>query len=147
MMRRFMPLLALVGLSGFALADDTSDRANLIGAWQPQDSASASWTLQINGEEMHLTQMQHEQKASDFQCNTVARECDVKDAGEKLKVSMWYNGPKLVVQEIRGPKVLKYRFHALDRDNLELEVVPIVPDGKAQLLKFVRRTQSAAANH
>ena len=145
-MRSLVPLLTLA-LCGFALADDTSDRANLIGAWQPQDNGAASWTLQSNGEELHLTQTQNDRKASDFQCNTVARQCDVKDGGGEWKVSMWYNGPKLVVQETRSSKVLRYRFHALDRNNLELEVVPIVPDGKPHVVKFVRRVESAGVNH
>jgi hypothetical protein len=148
MKRTFVPLLALA-FTGFALADDTGDRANLLGVWQPQDNSGGSWTLQSTGEdELHLTEMEKDQKASDFQCNTVARECEVKDAGQKWKVSMWYNGPRLVVQEIRGPnKVMRYRFHAVDKDSLELELVPIVPEGKPHVIKFVRHTQSASAKN
>jgi hypothetical protein len=143
--RKVLPLVALA-FSGLALADDSVDRVKLIGAWQPQDKSGAAWILQSEEQGLHLTQMQGDQKLADFECNTSGRECEAKGAGKGLKVSMWYSGPKLVVMETRGSEVMKYRFHSLEGDKMEVEVIPIVPDGKPQTLTLTRQAQTTAAN-
>src|SRR5690242_435160 len=107
-----------------------NDRSKLVGAWSPEGAGEtrAPWILAAPGDAMHITHVQNDQKLLDIECNTGGRECAVKDSGKPLKVSMWFNGPKLVVMETRGNEVVKRRFHVTgDGGSLELETIPIVP--------------------
>jgi len=77
----------------------------------------------------------------EFQCNTVGKECSEKHG----KVSMWFNGPKLVVMETRGSDVVKRRFEAsADGGALEMEVIPIAPSGKTEKVALKRVTSTNA---
>jgi hypothetical protein len=70
---------------------------------------------------------------------SLGKECEVKDAGRKVKVTLFFNGPKLVVLETRGDEVVKKRFGAVETgDTLELEVIPVAPDGKTETVHFKR---------
>ena len=142
-MRQFLPLAMLLA-SGLAMADESSDRARLIGEWAPQDNSGATWVLRGDGETLHITEKQNDQNLADFECNTLGKECAVKSGGHEEKITMWYNGPELVVTETRGREVVRHRFHALDSDKMEIEVVPIVPDGKPHSVDLVRRGESAS---
>ena len=136
-------LMVLVAFVGSAAADDLSQRTNLIGTWQSQEAAGPTWILQNDGENLHVTQLQNDQKILDFECNTLGRECKVKDSGRDTKVSMWYSGPKLVVMETKGSEVVKRRLSAAEEGKMQVEVISIVPDRKPELNTFVRRTESA----
>jgi hypothetical protein len=123
-------MVALAFSSTLALAGDDADRTKLMGTWQsPNDGGS--WVLADKGDVVHITRLEKNQKVSDFECNTRGQECDIKDLGKSVKISMWFNGPKLVLMETRGSDVLKRRFQATG-DQLELEVIPIVPAGKPE---------------
>ncbi len=130
---------------GVALSGATPDRDKLIGAWENPGGGDAKtvWTLSANGDSIQITQTENERKISEVECNTVGRECEVKQAGKPVKISMWFNGPKLVVMEVRGSEVLKRRFHATDDGSaMELEVIPIVPQGKPELVHLTRASAS-----
>jgi hypothetical protein len=63
----------------------------------------------------------------------------VKEAGKPMKVSIWFNGPKLVIMETRGKDVLKRRFQATDDGKeIEMETIPIVPQGKTEVVRLHR---------
>jgi len=130
---------------GVAVTAATPDREKLIGAWESQGAGDAKtvWTLSANGDSIHITQSENDRKISDVECNTGGRECEMKQAGKPVKVSMWFNGPKLVVMEVRGSEVLKRRFHATDDGSaMELELIPIVPQGKSELVHMTRASAS-----
>jgi len=117
----------------------------LVGAWESpgDDSIHANWMLSVDGDKLHITRLENDRKLADFQCNTAGRECDVKESGKPMKVSIWYNGPKLVMMETRGNDVVKRRFHAVkDGNEIEVEIIPIVPQGKTELLHFYRASTS-----
>jgi hypothetical protein len=135
------PFGIAVLLFGFAAAAAASaDREKLIGAWETRaDGESRTvWTLATNGDNFRLTAAENDRKVSDIECNTVGRECELKVSGKPIKVTMWFNGPKLVVMETRGAEVLKRRFQATGDGTLELEVIPIVPQGKPELIRLSR---------
>jgi hypothetical protein len=128
----------------FALQADDG-RSRLVGTWASGASADArgTWVLTAPGEAMHITYLQNDQKVSEFECNTVGRECQSKQSGKPVKVSMWFNGPKLVVMETRGSDVVKRRFHVSDDgQKLELETIPIVPQGKSETVQLTRSPDS-----
>lgn len=126
-----------------AFGEDGADRAKLTGAWQEQGS-QAVWTIEQTSSGMHVTSSEGARKVADFMCD-FAKECDAKDAGKKVKVTLYFNGPKLVVMEKHGDDAVKRRFGFGDSpDVLELEMIPLTPDGwKAETLHCTR-VQSAA---
>lgn len=126
--------------AGAAFADDAADREKLAGSWESPDGTR--WVLDSKADAVHVSEFDHDRKVSEFECNTVGRECDVKDNGKAAKVTMYYNGPKLIVLETRGSDVVKLRFHA-NGDQLEVETMPIVPAGKSETAKLARATTVA----
>lgn len=131
------------------LADSSSDRARLAGAWQLQadhgNSGGVVWNLESKDDAIRISCSENGQKVADFECNTMGRECEVKDSGRQAKVSMWFSGPKLVELETRGSQVIKRRFAAVDGgEAMEIEVIPVVPAGKTEVLRFKRMQVSEA---
>ena len=139
-------LCVLLVIGPIALADDASDRAKLNGTWQAQDGKSgATWTLEKKDNTIHIIQSENGQKVLEFDCDTNGKECEVTDNGHKAKVSMYYNGPKLVALESRGTEIVRRRFTvAAEKDTLEVELIPVAPAGKAETSQF-RRAEVAAA--
>ena len=140
-----IPIIALstLLLVGIAAADDEASRAKLMGKWQQSDGeadARSTWALEeITADSIRVTNSSGAQTVTEFECNTVGKECAVKDAGRKSKVSMWFNGPKLVEMETKGAQVVKRLFSiAGDGDAMELETIPIAPAGKVETSHFKR---------
>jgi hypothetical protein len=131
--RLFVFVFLAAGLA--ALADDTADRDKLAGSWQSPDGAR--WVLDSKADSVHIAEFDHDRKVAEFECNTLGRECAVKDAGKSAKVTMYFNGPKLVLLETRGSEVVKRRFHA-NGDQLEVETMPLVPQGKTETATLSR---------
>jgi hypothetical protein len=133
--RLFVFVCVAAGFTAFA--DDLADRDKLAGNWQSPDGAR--WVVDAKADSVHIAEFDHDRKVSDFECNTLGRECAVKDAGKSAKVTMYFNGPKLVVLETRGSEVVKRRFQSTG-DQLEIETMPLVPQGKSETAKLSRAT-------
>ncbi|MGA3044319.1 MAG: hypothetical protein ABSF54_26390 [Bryobacteraceae bacterium] len=132
-----------------APAADDAGRGSINGEWQLEAGAGkgsgASWILESKNDEIHVTQLQNGQKMADFDCNTLGRECEAKDSGRHAKVSFYFNGSKLVELETRGSEVLKRRFSVGDQgDLMEVELIPVVPEGKPAVERFKRVPVSTA---
>ncbi len=137
-------LYVLLAIGPIALADDASDRAKLTGTWQAQDG-NTNWTVEAKNDAIHITQSENGQKVLEFECNTNGKECEVNDNGHKGKVSVYYNGPKLVALESRGSDIIRRRFTiTTGKDTLQVELIPVAPAGKAETAEF-RRAEVAAA--
>ena len=135
--------------AGTMLFAQDADRSKLLGSWesdgQTGGDAHAVWTFEARGASMHIVNSLGDQKVSEFVCE-LAKECQVKEAGKKVTLMMYFNGPKLVMQETRGEEVFKRRFGVAETgDVLEVEMIPIVPDGKAETARF-KRVQTTAVN-
>ena len=145
-----LPVLGAALFVASTLADDSTGRAKVIGEWQRLQSGAGkdsgeAWILTGRENGIHIVQLQNGQKLAEFDCNTMGRECETKDSGRQAKVSFWFNGPKLVELETRGSEVVKRRFSVGDQgDVMEVEVIPIVPNGKPEVLQFKRVQVSAA---
>jgi hypothetical protein len=136
-------MFALVALAMIAAADNFSDREKLLGSWQPQQTSAkeaGAWMIESKGADVwHITHSVGDQKLLEFECSTMGRDCEAKESGKPAKVSMWFNGPKLVELETKGKEVVKRRFAvAGEGDTLEIEVIPIEPAGKTETLRFRR---------
>jgi hypothetical protein len=132
--KRLLVILC-VGAGLTAFADDVADRDKLAGSWESPDGAR--WVLDSKADSVHIAEFDHDRKVSELECNTLGRECAVKDGGKSAKVTMYFNGPKLVVLETRGSEVVKRRFQA-NGDQLEVETMPLVPQGKTETSKLSR---------
>jgi hypothetical protein len=133
-------LFAALALGAAAQGDDAVNRAKLSGAWQSgTGTGAATWILDQKADAAHITYLEGDRKLADFECNTMGHECAVKEAGKSAKVSIWFSGAKLVELETRGREVVKRRFAVAEQgDTLEVEVIPIMPEGKAETLYFRR---------
>jgi hypothetical protein len=143
-----LTVILLVALGAVALADEQGDRQKLIGTWAMQGAAesgpSSSWSFATAKNGLRITQLEGGNKVTDFACGTEGTACEVKTAGKKATVSMWFNGPLLVEMETKGSDVVKRRFKILPQgDAMEMEVIPIVPSGKTETFQF-KRTELAA---
>ena len=146
---RSIPLTAilLLFLGAAAFADDQSDREKLLGSWEQgaaENSPVSSWTISPDKDLLRITELEGGNKITEFSCAAGGAACEIKDAGKKATVSLWFNGPQLVVMETKGSEIVKRRFKILPQgDVMEMEVIPIVPSGKTETFQF-KRVQLAA---
>jgi hypothetical protein len=120
-----------------------------MGAWESQsgtDSGSkVTWLLESKGDAVRVTCLRGSQKLAEFECDTDGKECPTKVSGHAVKVSLWFNGPKLVELETRGSEVVKRRFAIAGAgEEMDLEIIPIASDAKAETLHF-KRAKAAVA--
>jgi hypothetical protein len=140
--------ILLLSLGANARADDQSDRQKLIGSWEllgaMGNSPASAWTFSTSRNSIRVTQLDGGDKVADFGCKTDGTSCDIKTAGKKATVSMWFNGPRLVEMETKGSEIVKRRFRILPQgDLLEMEVIPVIPAGKTETFQFKRAQVSA----
>ncbi len=88
---------------------------------------------------LRITYSRGGRKVAEFECGTEGGECAIRDSGRHAKVSMWFNGSKLVVLETRGGQIVKRRFGVSRKGGtLGLEIIPIMPAGKTETSSFRR---------
>jgi len=136
----------LLLLAGSAPADEVADRAKLLGAWQSAagKDGDAIWTLEAKGEAIRLSETRQGETLLEFECVAAGKECEAKVSGRKAKVSLWFNGSKLVVMETRGSDVVERRFQvAGEGDTLQVQILQVAPPGKPEMLEL-KRLQAAA---
>lgn len=135
-------LLALAILTAVAFGDDHSDRAKLIGTWQPQSNSRevGTWKFESKGTDMlRVTQSRGAQMLLELECTTNGQECGMTESGKPAIASLYFNDAKLVELETKGRQVVKRRFGVAGTgDVLEVEIIPVVPAGKPELLRFER---------
>src|SRR3954454_11838892 len=129
-------LLGCLAAACAAWADEPPQREKLAGTWESSDGAR--WVLDAKDDAIHVSEFDHDRKLADFECNTMGKQCEIKDAGKSAKITMYFNGPMLVVMETRGNDVVKRRFRA-NGDQLQVETMPLVPAGKTETAKLARK--------
>jgi hypothetical protein len=134
--------LAVLAFGVVAFADDT-DRSKLMGAWESQ---AETWLFESKGDAVRVTYVRGSQKLAEFECNTDGKDCATKVAGHSAKISLWFNGSKLVELETRGSDVVKRRFAIAGAgEEMDEEIIPIASDSKAETLHF-KRAKAAPSN-
>jgi hypothetical protein len=145
-MNRYVTAGLLLGALA-AWADDGELRAKLTGSWKIDsgDAKTASgWVLQPIADGMHISGSNGEKVAVEFDCQ-MAKECQIKDAGHHAKVMMYFNGAKLIETETIGSRVVKRRFTVTGNgDTMEVETIPVEPEGKPETAVFKRVLTAAA---
>jgi hypothetical protein len=138
-MHRFTGSTSSMVLALFAapLLVCASDQPNFSGVWKldPAQSPSvngAMITLVIKDEsgkisyERSMRQADGKQMVLRFTCSSGGSNCDSDENGHKAKVSLWYNGPALMILKTDGPKQ-----DATTERKLELS-----PDGNTLKVEF-----------
>jgi hypothetical protein len=121
-----------------AFGDDAAKR--FAGSWTGDtNGAPVTWVFEAKGDSLKIDQMKGGEKLAGFECNTMGRECELKDAGKKATVSMWFNGPKLVQLETKGSDIVRRRFVVNEKgDAMDVEITPISQGGKPETLHLTR---------
>ena len=139
--------LSTLFLAGSILAADDTARAKLAGKWQQSEAngeVKSTWTLKDMGDSIHVVNSSPTETIEEFDCNTVGKECAVKNGGHKSKVSLWFNGAALIELETTGNQVVKRRFIVTGNgDTMDLETIPIAPGGQPGTVHFTRTTPAA----
>lgn len=136
--------LLVLGLGAAAAAD----RPDLNGVWQLSSDPGAesklkSETLVIRQNEDSIeisedrTSKSGKEIKDDIQCNTMGQECKLKN----VQVSLYYNGPLLVMLQTQHDVVIKKRFTpSEDGKTLNLEVIHMAPGTqRSETLTFTRQ--------
>lgn len=79
---------------------------------------------------------------SQFNCKIGGEQCDFDEGGHKAKVTLWYDGPALVILKTDGPKqdeVTQWRLtRSSDGKTLNVNLTHIVPSESPENLVFER---------
>jgi hypothetical protein len=147
-MKTLAVALSTLLLASLAFAADDTAREKLAGKWQQSEGngePASTWTLERMGDSIHVVNSNPTKTIEDFDCNTDGKECSVKNAGHKSKVSLWFNGAALIELETTGDHVVKRRFTVTGNgDTMDLETIPIVPGGQPDTAHFKRSPAGAA---
>jgi hypothetical protein len=94
-----------------------ADRPDLNGTWQFDASHNDVTDVRLKSERLSIaqkvnsieisdaaTESNGKERKSDIECNVEGQECNIKDNGQPTKVTFYYNGPILVVTEMRHGK-------------------------------------------
>jgi hypothetical protein len=134
----FATLAAASSLIGPARADQQADRASLIGSWV-QSSGNNAWIIDKAADGLHITQIEGTGTVADYQCNLTGNDCDVKVAGHKAAISMYFNGAILVQIETKGDQIVKRRFSIEPSGNtLKVETIPMGAHAQTEEMEFER---------
>lgn len=123
-----------------AIADDADQRAKLTGSWQIQTQGAnvpSTYTLKPVDDGIQISGAEGGKVVVDVNCK-MAQNCKIKDAGHSATVMLYFNGPKLVENETIGSRVVRKRFSITDDNTMQLEIIPIDPEGKTEVVTFKR---------
>jgi hypothetical protein len=140
------PLLACTAFAG--------STPNFSGTWQLDAAKSPdaqgrtiTYTIQEAAGKVTFTRVVHEADGKDitskFTCDTAGTQCDFDDGGQKAHVSLWYNGPALIILKSDGPKedaATQYKLELAPGGNsLKVSLEHIDPVGKDETLVFNKK--------
>jgi hypothetical protein len=151
-------LWALAGLAApllfpLLLSADSAT-PNFTGAWQMdpaksqvEDGRLVNLTIENVSNQIKMIRVVHEKDGkevtSQFVCGTGGTECEYDEGGHKAKVSLWYNGPALVVLKTDGPKEDASDEWTLklspDAHTLTVALEHIDPTSKEETLVFSKK--------
>ena len=159
-MHRFIGNCSLLLLAA-PLLIYASDQPNFSGTWKLDPARSpgvngATITLNIKDEagkisyERFIKQADGKQEVVRFNCSPGGKDCDFDENGHKAKVSLWYNGPALIILKTGGPKedATTERKLELSADGSTLKVqftnLDLDKNSKPETLVFVKQPNPTA---
>ena len=133
-------LLVITFAAGAAFA---AGRPELNGTWQLRSTHEArlkfeTLSIQQTEDGIKISESGAKEKTVDLACGVDGHECKLKDE----EVSFWYNGPTLVMMEMRHNRevVTKTRLvPSEDGKSLNLEVTRVSPPGSSSTYTFKKQ--------
>jgi hypothetical protein len=120
-----------------------ADHPEIDGTWQLSSKPDAklkfeTLSIQHSPDGIKITESRGKETAVDLACGLEAKQCKLKNED----VSFWYNGPALVMMEMRhnSDQVIKTRLVlAEDGKTLNLEMTRVVPAGSTATYTFTKQ--------
>jgi hypothetical protein len=155
-MLRFRGTLAAAAaplLLSFLLRADSATPPDFGGTWQMDrasskvdDGRNVSLAIQEVSSKFKVVRVVHERDGkeitSQFVCPADGSSCEFDEGGYKAKVSLWYDGPALIVLKTDGPKadsVMQWKIQLDPASNkLTVALSHIEPSGKDETIVFDR---------
>jgi hypothetical protein len=132
---KFFPIF----LMPLALVLGQDAQTHISGTWRLSSDKTTQLLLDLKDDSIHVKESKGAETLADYTCNTMGKECKVKEQGHAAMVSYWFNGPKLVEMKVRGSNVVKRRFELDDGGKtLKVELNQIVPNSSHENLTFAR---------
>ncbi len=126
---------AVVPVLGWAANEDPS----YSGTWKTENK-NLALVVEQTGDTIHVTEQRDGRTLCEYTCNSNGKDCNFKEEGKKAKVSVYFNGPKMVEIRTRGDVVMKRRFGLTnDGKTLEVESMPIVPPGRTETTLYAKQ--------
>ena len=117
---------------------------DLSGTWQNQTNGAQKWVLEQKTDKIHIKEMVGDKVEADFTCSLSGQECPAKLDGHSEKVTMYFNGSKLVELRERGSETIKQRLElSADGKTLTVETVPLDSNQKTETETFRRQVSSS----
>lgn len=147
---RGLVIAAVPLLMPLVLSADTT-KGDFSGTWQMDASHShvddgrvVSLAIQDIGDKLKVVRIVHRRDGKDvtsqFTCPADGSSCEFDEGGHKAKVSMWYDGPALMILKSDGPKddaVVQWKVQlAPDSSTLTLGLTYIDPGNKTETVVF-----------
>lgn len=91
-----------------------------------------------------VRQRDGKEETSQFSCEVGGNQCDFNEGGRIAKVSLWYNGPALMILKTDGPKedsVTQWKLElSPDGKTMNVEFTHIEPNDKSENLVFDKKS-------
>lgn len=127
-------------------ATAAADRPELSGTWQLDAAKSqfadvkmkaATWSIAQKDASINIaqaiTESNGKQVKIDVDCSTEGQPCTIKEAGQPTQVTMYYNGPALVMlEQLHGTEMVTKKRILLSADGktLTVDVQHLAPPGR-----------------
>lgn len=147
------PALLVLGVAASVAAGQEIKKPNFSGNWRLNSEKSEmnskkaeglTLVIEQNAKSIHLSETGEDRKKTEFQCDTVGKECDGTFEGQPGKISLFYMGETLVRMETKGAGgdsvARKTMTLSADGKGIDVEISYIVPPGdKKDKLVFVKQ--------
>lgn len=145
--------LAVPVFSLLLLAADTAP-PNYSGVWELEPSHSQvpagetiTYNIQDSSGQVVFTRIVHErdgrQVTSHFSCKTGGGQCQFDEGGRQAQVSLWYDGPALMVLKTNtgDSSVTQWRLTmGPDGKTLNVDLEQLEPNDRTEKLVFAKKT-------
>ncbi|MDE3195606.1 MAG: hypothetical protein KGN84_04640 [Acidobacteriota bacterium] len=136
-MKSLFCVAMFAGVAATVLAQ--TDASSLSGTWVLQKDNTVKLVLEQTSDSVHVKETKGDRVVADYTCKTDGKDCKVKEEGHSEKVSLWFNGPKLVELITRGSDVTRRRFTVADGGKtLQVELAPMSTPEKTEVLAYSR---------
>lgn len=140
-----IPLVAALLFAEVAWGQVGPGREQLLGSWQVEDGDNhEAWSLQSEGDTLHVVRTNNGKVTLDINCTPDARECNSTDEGKIAKITMYFDGSALILKEARGSNVTTRTFTSEPKtDTMTIDVNPVTGPGKRLALRLTRHLRAA----